>query len=246
METSLHRELKRLYADPDDLRVEVRHGRYRIDAIRGGELVEVQHGSLAAIRDKIRALIREHRVRVVKPIVATKLLVKRSRKQGPIVHKRSSPKRQTMLALFDELVYFTSLFPHPRLTLEVVLVEIEEWRYPGHGRRRRWRANDFVVEDQKLCAVVDTCLLKTAADLQTLVDCDLPAVFHGRSGGGARRAAARRPAYRLLPARDRGGAGGRQAGERAPLRVAGLGQAETPRRVKTLGRLRPQPRTSLS
>ena len=44
-----------------------------------------------------------------------------------------------MLDLFEELVHFTRVFPHPRLTLEVVLVEIEEWRYPGHGRRRRWR-----------------------------------------------------------------------------------------------------------
>jgi hypothetical protein len=177
METSLHRELKRRYADPDDQRVEVRHGRYRIDAIRGGELVEVQHGSLAAIRDKIRALLESHRVRVVKPIVATKLLVKRSHEQGTIVSRRLSPKRQTMLAVFDELVYFTSVFPHARLTIEVVLVEVEEWRYPGHGRRRRWRSDDYVVEDQKLCAVVDTCLLKKATDLRALLGCDLPVAF---------------------------------------------------------------------
>jgi signal recognition particle subunit SEC65 len=178
METSLHRELKRRYTDPDDLRIEVQHGRYRIDAVRGGELVEVQHGSLAAIRDKIRALLGAHRVRVVKPIVASKLLVKRSREQGRIVSRRLSPKRQTMLALFDELVYFTGVFPHARLTLEALLVDIEEWRYPGHGRRRRWRADDYVVEDQKLCSVVDSRLLKTAADLRALVDCDLPAAFH--------------------------------------------------------------------
>ena len=30
-------------------------------------------------------------------------------------------------------VHFTRVFPHRRLTLEVVLIEIEEWRYPGHG-----------------------------------------------------------------------------------------------------------------
>lgn len=178
METSLHRELKRLYADPDDVRVEVRHGRYRIDAMCGDELVEIQHGSLAAIRDKIRTLLADHCVRVVKPIVASKLLVKRSCKQGKIIDRRLSPKRQTLLAFFDELVYFTKVFPHPRLTLDVLLVDVEEWRYPGHGRRRRWRADDYVVEDRKLCAVVDSCHLTTAADLRRLLDCDLPAVFH--------------------------------------------------------------------
>ncbi|HVA51646.1 MAG TPA: hypothetical protein VNH11_35220 [Pirellulales bacterium] len=174
METSLHRELKRLYADPANLRMEVRHGHYRIDAVRDGELVEIQHGSLSAIRNKVAALLSDHRVRVVKPIVAAKLLVKRCRKNGRVTERRLSPKRQTLLALFDELVYFTKVFPHPRLTLEAVLVETEEWRYPGHGRRRRWRAGDFVVEDQKLAAVLDSCRLQTPADLRRLLDCELP------------------------------------------------------------------------
>lgn len=177
METSLHRELKRLYAaDPAGL--EVRHGRYRIDAVNGDELVEIQHASLAAIRDKARQLLRTHRLRIVKPIVAAKLLVKRSRKGGPIVERRRSPKQGTLLGVFDELVYFTKVFPHPRLTLEIVLVEIEEWRYPGHGRRRRYRKHDFVVEDQKLCAVQSVHRLATAAELRELIPPGLPQRFH--------------------------------------------------------------------
>lgn len=170
METSLHRDLKRLYADPSDPRTEVRHGRFRIDAIRGVELVEIQHGSLAAIRDKTRALLADHPVRVVKPLAARKLLIKRSLADGPIVSRRLSPKRAGALDIFDELVYFTKVFPHPRLTLEVVLVEIEEWRRPGHGRRRRWRVDDFIVEDQKLAAVIDTFTLRSAADLRALIE----------------------------------------------------------------------------
>jgi hypothetical protein len=177
METSLHRELKRIYAG-DEARSEVRHGRYRIDVVHGDELVEIQHGSLAAIRDKIRELLETHSVRVVKPIVASKLLVKRSRKQGPVAERRWSPKQGTLLDVFDELVYFTKVFPHPRLTLEVVLVEIEEWRYPGHGRRRRYRKNDFVIEDQKLCKLQSVHRFRTAADLLALIPARLPAPFH--------------------------------------------------------------------
>ena len=78
METSLHRELKRIYAG-DGARTEVRRSSsYRIDAVRDGRLIEIQHGSLAAIRDKIRRLLDAHRVLVVKPIVARKLLVKQT------------------------------------------------------------------------------------------------------------------------------------------------------------------------
>lgn len=170
METSLHRDLKRLFADPSDPRTEVRRGRYRIDAIRGNELVEIQHGSLAAIRDKTRVLLADHTVRIVKPLAAKKLLVRRSASGGPVVSRRASPKRAGELDIFHELIYFTNVFPHPRLTLEVLLVEIEEWRRPGHGRRRRWRANDFVVEDQKLTAVVGSFTLRSAGDLRSLIE----------------------------------------------------------------------------
>ena len=177
METSLHRDLKTLYAG-QDAQFEVSLGGYRIDVMSGGRLVEIQHGSLAAIRDKVKTLLKNHPVVVVKPIVVQKLLVKRAGKDGPITVRRMSPKRGTLLDLFDELVHFTGVFPHRRLTLEVPLVDIEEWRYPGHGRRRRWRLDDYQVEDQKLVAVHATYRFQTAADLARLVERPMPQPFH--------------------------------------------------------------------
>jgi hypothetical protein len=156
-ETSLHRGLKALYApEGGAARREVRWGGYRIDVVTADELVEIQHGSLAAIRGKVARLLERHRVRVVKPIVVEKRLIKRQRAGAEAVHVRRSPKRGSIWELFHELIYFVRVFPHPRLTLEVPLVEVEEWRYPGHGRRRRWRAEDFQVEDQKLLSVRQT------------------------------------------------------------------------------------------
>jgi hypothetical protein len=177
METSLHRDLKRLYGDQND-HFEVALGAHRIDVIADGRLVEIQLGSLAAIRDKVRTLVEEHRVVVVKPIVVQKTLVKRASKGGPVAQRRKSPKRGTILDLFDELVHFTQAFPHERLTLEVPLIDIEEWRYPGHGRRRRWRRDDYQVEDQKLIAVRETYGFETGADLMRLIRCPLPRRFH--------------------------------------------------------------------
>lgn len=199
METTLHRDLKRLYAG-DDARLEVRVGSFRIDAVCGKRLVEIQHGSLAAIRDKIRRLLEDHRVTVVKPIVVRKLIVKRDSKEGAVVSRRLSPKRGCLLDVFHELVHFTQAFPHRRLTLEVPLIEIEEWRYPGHGRRRRWRTGDCVVEDQRLVAVQETHRLATAGDLVRLVDCPLPPEFHTghlAEGLGVHRWVAQRIAYCL-------------------------------------------------
>jgi hypothetical protein len=152
--------LKDRYTMPGAL-VEQRLGRYRIDVVQPDRLVEIQVASLSAIRDKIASLLRKHHVLVVKPIVVRKHLVKLRRAGGTLISRRLSPKRATLLDIFDELVHFTRVFPHRRLTLEVPLIEIEEWRYPGHGRRRRWRDNDHQVEDQRLLDVY--CLRETGA-----------------------------------------------------------------------------------
>ena len=199
METSLHRDLKALYAGRD-ASFEVTLGKYRIDAVSGDQLVEIQQGSLGAIRDKVRALVARHRVLVVKPIVARKLLVKRGAKGGRVTGRRMSPKRGQILDLFDDLVHFTQVFPHRSLVLDVPLVEIEEWRYPGHGRRRRWRANDHEVEDRKLVAIGKVYRLKTAADVAGLITCPLPRPFDtGHLAGrlGVQRWFAQRIAYCL-------------------------------------------------
>ena len=176
METSLHRQLKALYAGPED-RQEVKLGAYRIDVVRGSQLVEIQHGSLSAIRDKVQRLCAKHDVLVVKPIVARKTLVRLSA-DGVEESRRASPKRGKLLDVFDDLVYFTRAFPHPRLTLELRLVEIEEHRQKGHGRRRRWRENDQVTLDQKLVTASEPRQLRVAADLLAMLPDNLPASFH--------------------------------------------------------------------
>ena len=63
-------------------------GAHRIDVVAGGRLVEIQLGSLAAIRDKVRILVEDHHLIVVKPIIVQKLLVKRASKDGPVTQRR--------------------------------------------------------------------------------------------------------------------------------------------------------------
>lgn len=176
MESSLHRQLKAEYAGPQ-ARQEVRLGRWRIDAVVDERLIEVQHASLAAIRDKIQSLLAEHSVLVVKPIVARRRIVKLASLEGPVRERRLSPKQGTLLELFQELVHFTRVFPHPRLCLEVLLVETEEHRYPGHGRRRRWRKSDYEVADERLLAIRSRLRLERAEDLLQLLPQRPPRTF---------------------------------------------------------------------
>lgn len=174
MESSLHRQLKTLYGGPArDLEVQV--DGYRIDAVVRGRLFEIQQASLASLRIKVANLLQRHRVVVVKPLVSRKYLIRRDHSGGEVVSARYSPTRETVLNLFEDLVHFVSVFPHPRLTLEVVLTEQEEDRISRPRRRRR--GPDFRVEDRRLVAVVSTHQLRTAADLRKLLPATLPREF---------------------------------------------------------------------
>lgn len=180
METHLHRELKRQYAD-SDAATEVRVGRFRVDAIASGRLIEVQHASLAGIRDKVRMLLDQHDVTIVKPIIRRKVLVQcrevRSKCEPCVVKRRWSPRIGSWLDLFDDWVHFVSVFPHRRLQVEVPLVDIEEWRAPKPGRRR-WRRATYRVLDQRLLAIVDRMHLSQPRDLLSLLAETPPDPFH--------------------------------------------------------------------
>jgi hypothetical protein len=179
MEYQLHRQLKQIYAG-ESAQQEVRLGRYRIDAIRGKSLIEIQVASLAAIRTKIAQLLKRHPVVVVKPLVVSKELVKLDAPSGSVVSHRKSPYRGGLIDLFYELIYFRHLYPHSRLTLEIPLVRTIETRYPGHGKRRRWRTNDFQLEDVMLTEIVETHVFRSMSDLTALLPATLPKVFGTR------------------------------------------------------------------
>ena len=175
METSLHRQLKAIYAEGENAQ-EVAMDGYRIDAVAGDRLIEIQHSSLAAIRDKVCNLLdRGYEVLVVKPLAARRLLIKRDRKRGKVVSRRYSPLRDSFFSAFDDLVHFMGVFPSPRLRLELVLAEIEEHRLPPlKGRRNR---KGYRVEDKCLARIVDRLTLETPGDLIDMLPAALPFRF---------------------------------------------------------------------
>ncbi len=165
-ESTLHQQLKLLYAKSAERR-EVRVGDYRVDAISRGTLIEIQQSGLSAIRHKIQTLLQDHRVLVVKPIVATRMLRTRQNAQSEYAAPRKSPYRGSWLDAFDELMHLFRVFPHPQLKIELLLVDIEEDR--TRKARYRFRRADHVVDDRRLLQIRERCLLRTPADLEQLV-----------------------------------------------------------------------------
>ncbi len=178
METSLHKQLKLHYAASDE-QTEVCVDGFRIDAIsRSGELIEIQHAGLGALREKTKRLLNrtKHELRIVKPIVARKRIVTVNKRDGEILRSRMSPKRCELLDLFADLVHFSSVFPMRRLTLEFVMIESEETRIDRKNPKRRGKK--YVALDQVLTGVYDSITLHRASDLLALIPtCNLPPVF---------------------------------------------------------------------
>ncbi len=170
METSLHRQLKLNYAASAAQTEVTVHG-FRIDAIGcRGELIEIQHASLGALRDKTRCLLSEQskRVRIVKPIVARKTLITLDKPGGNVIRKRLSPKRGDVLDIFLDLVHFGTVFPHPKLTLEVVLIEAEELRIDRLQPKRR-RSKRYKTLEQSLVGVENRFEFVKFSDLLALL-----------------------------------------------------------------------------
>jgi hypothetical protein len=130
-----------------------------------GELVEVQTGGFGPLGPKLDALLDAHRIRIVVPVAAERVIV-RVDEAGEVLSQRRSPKRATALELFDRLVTFPSLVGHPNLALEVVLSREAHVRGPEPVRRRR-RTKD--PGQRRLLEVLGSVEVATPQDLLGLL-----------------------------------------------------------------------------
>ncbi len=175
-ERSLHAALKELYARPGD-EVEAQVDGFVVDVLRDDEIVEVQTGSFASVRHKLRALVGGHRVRLVYPIPLEKWIV-RVDADGCPTGRRRSPRRGAPQDVFDELVSFPELICEPNFCLELLGIREEEIRMPvpADARRRRWR-RDWQRADRRLLEVVGSMIVSSPADLLALLPAAVPDPF---------------------------------------------------------------------
>ena len=161
-ESSLHRTLKFQYTGHGG-RVEVDVGEFVADGIRAdGEYIEVQTGSFAPLRKKIKALNdKTMKIRIIHPIAVRKTIEVYNTK-GKLLYRRKSPKKGSIWNLFDSLIYAPELALLRSVTIEVVLVEIKEKRFKdGKGS---WRRKGISIKDKELMTYREKIVFKKKAD----------------------------------------------------------------------------------
>ena len=179
-EGPLHQALKAQYASQyaasSRSSLEVPVGTYVADVLGDDDvLYEIQTGGFGAIRRKLEHLVGEHKVVLVHPIAAVRMIVKMPTEANTTVTRRRSPKRGHPAHVLDQLVHIPALLAHPNFELEVVMVEEDEVREfdPRRVRRRRgWR-----VVRRELNAVVARHRFRGLDDLFDLLETPLPDPF---------------------------------------------------------------------
>ncbi len=172
-ETHLHASLKQWLAEPGD-QFEVSVGRFVVDIVRNGTLIEIQTRGFSSMKAKLDALLDGHRMVIVHPIAHRKWILK-GPQNGEPSSRRKSPRAGSVYDVFTELVSFPSLVDHPNLTIDVLLTDEEEVRrFDGN---RSWRRRGWVVVERRLLDVTDRIQFRTPADWLSLLPGDLPVPF---------------------------------------------------------------------
>ncbi|MBC8478737.1 MAG: hypothetical protein ISR91_06645 [Candidatus Delongbacteria bacterium] len=173
-EKSLHASLKEWYRRPGDRLEEPLDG-FFIDILRGDHCVEIQTGNFSAIRRKLWQLLEQHPVRLVYPIAIEKQIVRLDSDGVTQLSRRRSPRRGTLLDLFNQLIYAPSLLQHDNFTLEILLIREEELRQ--HQPGKHWRRQGWGVVEHRLLEVVESRVFQQPVELLELLPPGLPGTF---------------------------------------------------------------------
>lgn len=165
-EKRLHRILKRLVCDYAECH-EIKIGTKVADVLYDETIYEIQTGSFRPLSDKIKYYLEntDYKVVIIAPIIAEKKLVRIDADTGEILRKRRSPKRSGYIDLLQEFYYLKDIFPDPRLTVRVMLISAEEYRYSEKIRYRKKGAYVSELFPTKLCEYRDILSLSDVADI---------------------------------------------------------------------------------
>ena len=164
-ESSLHRSLKFRYSDTGETEVPV--GDYVCDGRSGsGELIEVQTGSFGPLREKIKKLTKKEKIRIIYPVIKNKYIEVYDI-SGKLLRKRKSPGRGSIWDVFNALLYAPDLCLAPKVTLELVLMDVAEKRKDdGKGT---WRRKGITIEDRIPIAWHESIIIKKPRDYHLFV-----------------------------------------------------------------------------
>lgn len=170
-EKLVHASLKSFY-ESDTAYHEIKVGGFVADILREGHITEIQTGPFTPLKKKLDSFLETHTVTVVHPIVNRKVIVWVDA-DGAFSKPVTSPKKRDVFGAFSKLVSVLPYLLRENLTVELVYLDIEEYRllHPKYGKRRSTRYERVPTR------YLGKTVLKTADDYAALLPETLPASF---------------------------------------------------------------------
>ena len=158
-EKTLHSALK-YYYEPDETSHEQKTGGYFADIKNEEGIIEVQTGSLGALRNKLAEYVKTTCVTVVHPVIRKKTIVWIDEKTFKARRSHSS-KRGRLEDAFQQIMYLGDLPTSPNIRIALPILDIEEQRLVKTAKRGRPQYEKL---DKIPTALIDEAILTCAED----------------------------------------------------------------------------------
>ncbi len=127
-EKTIHAVIKQ-YLCSDNTYHEIKIHNYYADIFMDNQIIEIQTRNFDKLRSKLDVFLKEYPVTIVYPIPYYKWLRWINNETGEISAPRKSPKKGTPYMIFPELYKIKSYINHENLRLQILLINVEEYRY---------------------------------------------------------------------------------------------------------------------
>ena len=173
-EKTLHAVLKR-YFEPNEAYHEIKAGGFVADIVNDGGVIEIQTRAFDRLRKKLGKFLELVPVTVVLPLVRQKQIVWLDPESGEVSERRKSPKAGKYPDALREICKIHELLGHERLTLCILVLDVEEYRlrdgYANGGKRGSTRYERIPT------ALIEELYLKEKSDYAALIPENLPSTF---------------------------------------------------------------------
>ncbi len=178
-EKTLHAVLK-CCEEPDPDCQEIPVGNYIADILTADKrIVEIQTANMNAMRSKLAYFLPLYPVRIVYPIPYQKWVTWIDPGTGELTVRNKSTRKGSFYQAFKELYKIRPFLRHENLTVDLLLLDMEEYRlqdgWSRDGKRGSHRYDRIPV------SIVSEILLERPEDYMIFLPPDLPEPFTSRS-----------------------------------------------------------------
>ncbi len=165
-ERCLHAILKRYY-EPDIMYHEINVCGYVADIFKEGEIIEIQTNNFSPLNRKLEKYLEEYNVTVVYPVTHTKYMNWLDPESGEMIKRYKSPKRGAGVEFLYEVSKLKKYINHPRLSFEILLIDMEEYKFISKQRTKFGRGS--VRCDRKPLCLHSVAKISSVADLSKIL-----------------------------------------------------------------------------